>query len=246
MKSLFVLTGILAVSAIVQPASAATVITDEGASAFQGTWNLPSSGLVDIVNPLANPDQVNTSQWTISTSGGGSTGTFATTNNNGEVWTKVFDHSDESSGTGPWGSGTSKVCCGGVPAMVSMVSSTLSYSFQGYELTLSNDSPNRDPKSWTFQGTTNGGATWTTLDTETNQFTSGPPRNETFLYMLSSPTSFYDGFRFNFTDSQDGSSFALAEIEVFGVQAPEPSSMVALCGLAATGLIVLIRRRRTA
>ena len=36
-------------------------------------------------------------------------------------------------------------------------------------MTSANDAPERDPRDWTIQGSADGGATWTTVDTRTGQ-----------------------------------------------------------------------------
>jgi hypothetical protein len=212
----------------------ATIITPRGTASLQANGTTK----IDVTDP-ENDNVVNTAEWSISTSGGGSTGTFNGPGNNGEMWTKVFDNAVT---TQNWGTGTSKVCCGGLPAIVEMKSTIPIYDFTGYTLTLSNDSPSRDPVAWTFEGWN--GLSWVVIDTETAQFTSDPGRLFTTEYTLDHRTGPFSGFRFVFTANRPGnqSEFAIQEIEVFGV-VPEPSTLL-MFSLGGAGLAACVWRRR--
>ncbi|AMP02749.1 F5/8 type C domain protein [Collimonas pratensis] len=84
---------------------------------------------------------------------------------------------------------------------------------QRYTVTSFSDKVSRDPKNWQFQGSNNG-ATWTTLDTQSNQ-----ERFELKSYMVASPSS-YRYYRLNITANNGDSKFTgLAE---FGLFASKP------------------------
>ncbi|MFE7707629.1 glycoside hydrolase N-terminal domain-containing protein [Streptomyces sp. NPDC057486] len=83
-----------------------------------------------------------------------------------------------------------------------------------YRLTSAEDVPDRDPQTWTFQGSTDGSA-WTTLDTRSlpSPFES---RNQTKEFTCSNSTA-YSFFRFVFTPRSGVSHFQVAEIALAGV-----------------------------
>ena len=83
---------------------------------------------------------------------------------------------------------------------------------QRYTVTSSFDLVPRDPKNWQFQGS-NDGATWTTLDTQSNQMFA--ERFELKTYTVASPAS-YRYYRLNITANNGDSTFtALGEVGLF-------------------------------
>jgi hypothetical protein len=83
---------------------------------------------------------------------------------------------------------------------------------QRYTVTSSYDQVPRDPKNWQFQGS-NDGATWTTLDTQSNQMFA--ERFELKTYTVASPAS-YRYYRLNITANNGDSTFtALGEFGLF-------------------------------
>ncbi|WP_406422516.1 glycoside hydrolase N-terminal domain-containing protein [Streptomyces sp. NBC_00873] len=83
-----------------------------------------------------------------------------------------------------------------------------------YRLTSAEDVPDRDPQTWTFQGSTDGSA-WTTLDTRS---LPGPfeSRNQTKEFTCSNSAA-YSSYRFVFTPRPGVSHFQVAEIALAGV-----------------------------
>ncbi|MBL8159269.1 discoidin domain-containing protein [Candidatus Saccharibacteria bacterium] len=79
-----------------------------------------------------------------------------------------------------------------------------------YSLTSANDSPGRDPRSWTLQAS-NDRVSWTTLDTRTNETFSG--RYETKNYTFSN-TRRYKHFRLNVTQNNGEAMSQVAEIRI--------------------------------
>ncbi|MDF3056574.1 MAG: coagulation factor 5/8 type domain protein [Rariglobus sp.] len=73
---------------------------------------------------------------------------------------------------------------------------------------VSADVANRDPKSWTFQGS-NDGSTWTTLDTQSNQVF--PTRNHANTYNIGNTTA-YRYYQLNITANNGGGSLAIGEL----------------------------------
>ncbi|MGO1391715.1 discoidin domain-containing protein, partial [Brachybacterium alimentarium] len=77
-----------------------------------------------------------------------------------------------------------------------------------YLLTSADDSPERDPKDWTLQGSTDG-TTWTTLDTRTDQ--SFEERNSATAYETDNATA-YPFYRLDITAVGSGDIVQLAEL----------------------------------
>ncbi|MFI1092428.1 glycosyl hydrolase family 95 catalytic domain-containing protein [Streptomyces sp. NPDC020917] len=111
-------------------------------------------------------------------------------------------------------SGT-KWCIVGPPAeVVWQVALTAPVEVSAYRLTSANDVPERDPQTWTFQGSADGSA-WTTLDTRS---LPGPfeSRKQTKEFTCSNSAAF-DFYRFVFTPRPGVSHFQVAEIALAGV-----------------------------
>jgi hypothetical protein len=97
-----------------------------------------------------------------------------------------------------------------------------SYIVTNYTITAANDFPERDPLSWTLQGSNNG-SNWTTIDTRSNE--DFPNRFQTRAFSFSNSTG-YTYYRFNMNNNS-GTVLQLAEIELFGTP---------LAGLLITGI----------
>jgi hypothetical protein len=92
-----------------------------------------------------------------------------------------------------------------------------SYIVKGYTISSANDFPERDPLSWTLQGSVNG-SSWTTIDTRANEDFPGRLQKRIFKF---NNTAAYPYYRFNLSNNS-GNILQLAEIELFG----DPSSTV--------------------
>lgn len=88
-----------------------------------------------------------------------------------------------------------------------------SYVVTNYTITSANDAAERDPLTWTLQGS-NDGSTWTTIDTRSNQ--DFPYRIQTRTFSFTNSTG-YVYYRFNMTNNS-GTILQLAEIELYGTQ----------------------------
>jgi predicted alpha-1,2-mannosidase len=87
-----------------------------------------------------------------------------------------------------------------------------------YALTSANDAPERDPRDWTLQGSTDGG-TWTTVDTQTGQtFTE---RFQTRTYTVADPAAFAV-YRLTVTGHPAGNLTQLAELELADANVTPP------------------------
>jgi len=63
-------------------------------------------------------------------------------------------------------------------------------AFNQYVIVSGNDSPGRDPRNWTIQGSNNG-TNWVTLNTQTNQTWTGRNQARTFSFSNSTAYSYY-------------------------------------------------------
>ena len=84
-------------------------------------------------------------------------------------------------------------------------------TISSYAFTSANDMPDRDPKSWTLEGS-NDGQAWTLLDRRTNQ-ASFPQRHQRKEYAFANDRKF-EHFRFSFFDHGSSTHFQVAEIEL--------------------------------
>jgi hypothetical protein len=88
-----------------------------------------------------------------------------------------------------------------------------------YTLTSANDAAERDPLSWTLQGSNNG-SSWTTIDSRSNE--DFPNRFQLRTFSFANTTS-YNYYRFNLNNNS-GSLLQLAEFELFGTVSNTPVS----------------------
>jgi hypothetical protein len=82
----------------------------------------------------------------------------------------------------------------------------------GYAITSANDAPDRDPKSWTLQGSNNG-YSWTLLNTQSDQDFANRFQRREFKFTNNAAYSFY---RLNMTNNS-GNILQLGELEIFGI-----------------------------
>ena len=115
-----------------------------------------------------------------------------------------------------------------------------------YALTSANDAPERDPRDWTLQGSTDG-STWTTVDTQTGQ--TFAERFQTKTYTVADPGSF-GIYRLTITGHPSGNLTQLADLELADANVTPPpagpmqsrvgpgpaSSPTAKAGVGFTGL----------
>ncbi|WP_082422570.1 basic secretory protein-like protein [Aquimarina longa] len=88
---------------------------------------------------------------------------------------------------------------------------TKSYVLSSYTITSGNDAPERDPKSWTLQGSTNGNS-WQNINQRSNQDFSGRNQKRTFTVTT---TSSYQYYRLSMKNNS-GNILQVSEIELFG------------------------------
>lgn len=83
----------------------------------------------------------------------------------------------------------------------------VSLRMKTYTITTANDAPNRDPKTWTLQGSNNG-STWTTIDTQTN--IAWTDRYETQTFTITTP-GFYFYYKLDITANWGDTNLQLSE-----------------------------------
>ena len=88
-----------------------------------------------------------------------------------------------------------------------------SYILDSYTITSANDAPERDPLSWTLQGSVDGSA-WTPIDSRTGE--DFPSRFQTRTFSFGNSQG-YTYFRLNLNNNS-GTMLQLAEIELFGTE----------------------------
>jgi len=87
-----------------------------------------------------------------------------------------------------------------------------------YALTSANDVPERDPRDWTLQGSTDG-STWTTVDAQTGQ--AFEQRGQTRTYQVADPQP-YSYYRLTVTANGGAPIVQLAELELADPAVPTP------------------------
>jgi hypothetical protein len=88
---------------------------------------------------------------------------------------------------------------------------TSAYTVTKYTMTSANDAAERDPLTWTFQGS-NDGSTWATLDSRSGEDFANRLQTNTYTF---SNTVAYSYYRLNMTDNS-GTILQLAEWEIYG------------------------------
>jgi len=98
-----------------------------------------------------------------------------------------------------------------------------------YALTSANDAPERDPRDWTLQGSTDGSA-WTTVDTQTGQ--AFDQRFQTKTFVVASPASF-PIYRLSITGHPSGNLTQLADWDLAGADTGTPPAPAMLSHIGA-------------
>nr|WP_246612394.1 GH92 family glycosyl hydrolase [Actinoplanes bogorensis] len=88
-----------------------------------------------------------------------------------------------------------------------------------YALTSANDSPERDPKDWTLEGSADG-SSWTTVDTQTGQ--TFDERFQTKTYEVANPASF-KVYRLSISAHGSGNLTQLADLELADANTTPPA-----------------------
>lgn len=146
------------------------------------------------------------------------------------------------------GGGAAKWCCGSAFPQIVGARFDKSYFMTHFTVTSSNDTPNRDPRVWQIQGS-NDGNTWTDIFSQ-NDPNAGlwTARNQVIRWDVDVDFNTLGAFtqfrmKTDATGAVGGAFFAISEIEFFGNEIPEPSTIVlGLIGML--GLGVFGRRRR--
>jgi fibronectin type 3 domain-containing protein len=108
------------------------------------------------------------------------------------------------------------------------------WTVKEYRITSANDTPNRDPRDWEFQGSDDG-TTWVTLDTRSDQ--KFHDRKTTNIYPITNAEA-YAYYRLNITRSgKEGDGIQLSELELLA--APRPSTPAAFAAKAGDTAVVL-------
>jgi len=128
--------------------------------------------------------------------------------------------------TGPSGAGSLALSGSGVGA--GSTSATAYPTATSYEITSGNDTSGRDPKTWTLEGSNDGGSLWTVLDTRTDE-PLWPSRNFTRAYTIASPGS-YQRLRWNITVNHGAPEIQASELRFITAGA----TTVVVDGAAAT------------
>lgn len=86
----------------------------------------------------------------------------------------------------------------------------VSLRMKTYTITVAGDTPNRDPKTWTLQGSNNG-SSWTTIDTRTNNVWTDRYESQTFT--ITTP-GFYSYYKLDITANWADAHLQLAELDL--------------------------------
>jgi hypothetical protein len=109
----------------------------------------------------------------------------------------------------------------GLPTIEYRFAPGATYAVNAYTVTSGNDAPERDPGTWSLEGSNDDGATWTPVDTQSNQAFSF--RRQTNTYTFSNCVA-YARYRFVVTalaaipDAAPATIFQVSEIQLFGAQ----------------------------
>jgi hypothetical protein len=88
------------------------------------------------------------------------------------------------------------------------------YAIDSYAITSANDSPGRDPKTWTLEGSNDDGATWTVVDTQTD-VAYDDARFATKNYTVADPGS-YKVYKLDVTANHgDSGLMGFAELRLY-------------------------------
>lgn len=101
-----------------------------------------------------------------------------------------------------------------------------------YSVTSANDYADRDPKNWVFEASTTG-ATWTTLNTQTNQTFVARFTKKTYSF---SNTGSYRYYRLRTTANNGAPFFQIAELQIFGTTTGTVPAPAAPSGIVATAV----------
>ena len=107
--------------------------------------------------------------------------------------------------------------------------------WNSYAITSGNDSPGRDPREWTLQGS-NDNVTWTVLDTKTGESWPDADRNVTKTYTFAN-TEAYKYYKWDITANSGESLIQVSEFAFVDTEAPVLAGVPADVAAASCSLI---------
>lgn len=115
------------------------------------------------------------------------------------------------------GGGNSKWCCDPAPQFIT-VELPYTVALTHFTVTSSNDSPDRDPRSWRIEGS-NDGTNFTNIFVHTDTSASfwGAARDNVIRFDLAAPAPHYRFLRYSVVATGIATQHALGEIEYFGI-----------------------------
>ena len=141
------------------------------------------------------------------------------TDENGVVFT-VIDGSAGNNNEGPEkvcdGRTGTKFCANGLPCYV-VVEASLPVKLTGYSLYTAGDTnnyPDRNPRSWTIEGSMDG-ETWTQFVNETDNTTMGATKEQEYTFSCNAP-DYYKYFRLTVSKLRGGTLFQFSEFHPTG------------------------------
>lgn len=93
-----------------------------------------------------------------------------------------------------------------------------------YQLTSANDAPERDPKDWVLEGSSDGGQTWYVLDSQKSQFFEMRFMRKTFI--VTREKQMCNAFRFRFLSVRDTSATSRLQVSCIDLYAEQDQAFI--------------------
>jgi hypothetical protein len=189
-----------------------TKLGEDLTAPYSFTWTNVTSGTYSLTASATDDGGLTTTSAVVTITVGSTPSAVDITNLTGTVTAQYYDSpAGEDIAKLIDNSATTKYLTFHNSGWVQFQSASGSYVVTRYAITSANDAAQRDPLTWTLQGSTNG-STWSTLDSRTNQDFPNRFQRREFTF---SNTITYSYYRLQMTNNS-GTILQLAEWEIYG------------------------------